>query len=269
MSVYKTEKPDYFNRSLQSVWDDQTLKPNEIILVKDGPLGDDLDMVVDKWKIRLGEKLIVVVNEENLGLTKSLNKAIAQSSGDILARMDSDDISMPNRFEKQAKFMASHPDIDVLGGGIQEINENEEWGAERLYPATTENIRKFIVKANPIAHPSAMIRKSIFDNGFKYDEQFRKNQDLKLWYDLLAAGHKLANLSEPVLFFRRTSETYAKRSSKISLISERNIYLNGITMLYGRYNWRKIYPMVRYLIKSMPPGVSQFVYKYLFKKKNT
>lgn len=269
MSVYKSEKPAYLDMSLRSVWDDQSLKPDEIVLVKDGPLGSELDSVVDKWKTILDDKLILIANVENLGLTKSLNKAIAASHGKYLARMDSDDISLPDRFAKQKDFMESHTEIDVVGGGLQEIDENGNWGAERLYPSDSSGMKEYIVKANPIAHPTAFIRKSVFDNGYKYDEKYRKNQDLKLWFDLLKSNHQLANIPEVLLYFRRTSDTYLKRKSKESIRSEVKIYLKGITEFYGSYNWRIIYPILRYAVKSMPSSVNSFVYKYLFKKNNS
>ena len=95
MSVYKAEKPEYLDRALQSVWNDQTHKPNEIVLIADGILTPDLDKIIAKWKEALGASFILCRNEVNVGLTKSLNKGLKQASGDFIARMDSDDISHP------------------------------------------------------------------------------------------------------------------------------------------------------------------------------
>lgn len=268
ISVYKSDNPAYFDRAMQSVWDDQTLKPDEIVLIEDGPLGKNLRTVIEKWQSKLSNKLNIIVNKQNLGLTVSLNKGIDAARSKYIARMDSDDISMPERFSRQYEYMEAHPEISVVGSGLQEIDENGKWGAQRTYPTTTEKIYRYIVKANPLAHPSTFIRASIFKDGLRYDERFRKNQDLKLWFDLLNAHHQLSNLEQPLLFFRRTSDTYLKRASNISLRSELNIYLSGISMLYGRYSWKKIYPLVRYMIKTMPQGINRFVYKYLFKKNN-
>jgi glycosyltransferase involved in cell wall biosynthesis len=101
MSVHKSEEAVFLDRSLKSVWDDQTLKPSQIVLVEDGPLGDDLLAVVDKWKKCLGNALCICKNEVNLGLTKSLNIGLAHVTSDLVARADSDDISAPHRFELQ------------------------------------------------------------------------------------------------------------------------------------------------------------------------
>lgn len=268
MSVYKSEKPTFLSSALKSVWSDQILKPDEIILIKDGPLGKVLDDVIDLWQNEIGSHLKVLVNEQNLGLTKSLNKGIKAASGDYIARMDSDDISLPERFKLQYEYMESHSEVTCLGGGMQEIDENDKNGAIRIYPTENENIKKYIVKANPFAHPTTFMRRSIFLEGFLYDERYRKNQDLKLWFDLLRNGYILHNIPDIVLKFRRTSETYEKRSSKISLKSEIEIYDNGICSLYGKTSFKRIFPYIRYFIKSMSPSVNRFVYAYLFKKKN-
>lgn len=269
MSVYRNENPTFFDRALESIWSDQTRKPDEIILVEDGPLTCELNTVIQKWQHVLLDKLVILKNEVNEGLTKSLNKGIRVAKGDYLARMDTDDISLPERFELQYLYMESNPEVVVLGGGMQEIDEDGKWGAERKYPETQDRIIKYISKANPLAHPTTFIRRSIFEEGYRYNENYRKNQDLKLWFDLLKSQKILHNLSDNILLFRRTKDTYAKRSSVVSLNSELSIYMTGIRDLYGPLTWRYIYPLMRYVIKRMPGGINAIVYKYLFKKKNS
>ena len=268
MSVYKSEKPEYLSCALKSIWSDQILKPNEIILIKDGPLGKDLEEVINQWQTIIGLSLKLLVNEENIGLTKSLNKGIKAATGDYIARMDSDDISLPARFKLQYEYMESNHEIICLGGGMQEIDENNKNGAIRIYPENNKNIKEYIVKANPLAHPTTFIRRSIFLLGYQYDERYRKNQDLKLWFDLLRDGFILHNLPDIVLKFRRTSDTYKKRSNKISLKSELEIYDKGICELYGKRSIKRVLPYIRFLIKSMPPSINRFIYTHLFKKNN-
>ena len=114
MSVYKSEKPEYLERSLQSIWDDQICKPNKIILVQDGPVGIDLTEVLDRWIAKLGDIITLIVNEVNIGLTKSLNKGITAIDTDYIARMDSDDVSRPERFAVQSEFLDTHKDVAVF-----------------------------------------------------------------------------------------------------------------------------------------------------------
>lgn len=268
LSVYKSEKSSYLDRALKSVWDDQTVKPDEIVLIKDGPLTPDLEKIINHWSLYLTDRLIVLQNPENLGLTKSLNNGVAVSKSDFIARMDSDDISFPNRFELQLDYMMNHPEVSVLGGGIQEIDENDNWGHLRLYPLDMQGIVKYISKANPLAHPTTFIRRSVFDKGFYYNEKYRKNQDLEFWFRLIGNGFILANLAVPVLYFRRTSDTYSKRSSFISLKSELSIYVSGIYSLYGLFTWRYIFPIVRFCVKILPSSLVRFIYMFFFKKTN-
>ena len=203
MSVYHSEKAEYLNRSLQSVWDDQSLKPNQIVLIEDGPLGEELHKVIDKWKERLQDVFCIVKNEKNIGLTKSLNKGIQYITSELIARADSDDISMPTRFALQEKFLAEHPDVDILGGAMQEFNEDNDCLNVRRYPSTHEQARKYIMKASPLAHPSVMMRKKIFDEGLRYNEEYRTSQDVALWFDALNAGYHIANLDDIILHFRQ------------------------------------------------------------------
>ena len=185
MSVYKSEKPEYLERSLQSIWDDQICKPNKIILVQDGPVGIDLTEVLDRWIAKLGDIITLIVNEVNIGLTKSLNKGITAIDTDYIARMDSDDVSRPDRFAVQSEFLDTHKDVAVIGAYIQEFSDICENLGVRKFPLDTDGAKKLIYKANPLAHPAVMMRKSMFDDGISYDENYRTSQDLALWFDIL------------------------------------------------------------------------------------
>ena len=259
MSVYKSEKPAFFDISLQSIWTDQILKPDEIIIIKDGPLGKDLDSIIDQWKNTIGDKLKVLENKENIGLTKSLNKGIKVASSDYIARMDSDDISDPLRFTIQKEYLDSHPDVSVIGGSIMEFDsENHNLGI-RKFPPDNNEVLKYIHKASPLAHPTVMIRKSIFDNGLQYNEKYRTSQDIALWFDVLKAGYKIGNLNNITLKFRRDGGVF-KRRSKAKAINELKIYLKGIYSLNGIVSWKYLFPIARFCFRMMPVSVVRYVY---------
>jgi len=260
MSVYKSEKPAYLDRSLQSVWDDQTLKPNEIILVQDGPVGEELEAVINKWKEKLAGTLVLLVNVTNLGLTKSLNKGIKVAKGEYIARMDSDDISLPDRFMHQVEYMDSHPEISVLGGEIQEFNDQDGIIGERHFPLDTVAALKYIHKASPVAHPAVIIRKTLFDEGILYNEEYKTTQDLALWFDVLATGHQMANLEEFVLQFRRETNVYQRRKNKADSRLELKIHLKGIKKLFGFSPIKSLYPVARYTLRLMPNSVIHWFY---------
>lgn len=100
MSIYHKEKPEYFNRAIQSIWDEQSVKPDEIVLIQDGRLSDELYKAISKWKIKLGGVLKIIPLEHNVGLGDALNKGIKYCSYELIARMD---IALPDRFKKQLK----------------------------------------------------------------------------------------------------------------------------------------------------------------------
>lgn len=260
MAVYKSEKAEHFHRSLQSVWDDQALKPNQIVLVVDGPIGEELRQVINQWKEKLGDALCVVENEENIGLTKSLNKGLQYVTSEIIARADSDDISLPCRFKLQVDYLEQHPDVDILGGSMQEFNEKYECLNIRRYPLTHEQARKYIVKASPLAHPSVMMRKKIFDEGLRYDDKYRTSQDVALWFDAMMSGYRIANLDEIILLFRQSDGVY-KRRGRAKAWNEFKIYIHGIYRMKGLFTWYYIYPISRLVFRMMPDFIIRTVYQ--------
>ena len=260
MSVYRSEKGEFLNLSLQSIWDGQTRKPEQVVLVEDGFLTDELYLVIERWKERLGETLIICKNKENLGLTKSLNVGLRAATGELIARMDSDDIAAPYRFELQERFLEEHPDVDIIGGSMQEFDDTHECLNVRHYPKTHEEVCKYIVKACPLAHPSVMMRKKIFDEGLQYDERFRMSQDIKLWYDAILAGYKIANIPDICLYFRQQGDVFRRRS-RVKAWNEFKIYMNGIYRMHGLFTTAYRYPIARYVFRNLPPSLVKRVYE--------
>lgn len=262
MSVYKAEKDVYLNRALRSVWDDQTLKPTQIVLVEDGPIPAELEEIVESYKLKVSEgdcTFTIVKLQENVGLTKALNAGLKQVKGELIARMDSDDISEPHRFERQVKYLEEHPEVDIISGSLQEFDAENECLNVRHYPLTHEEAVKYIVKASPFAHPAVMMRRRIFDEGLKYDERYRMSQDIQLWFDAIMAGYRLGNIPEVALFFRREGDVF-KRRSRAKAWNEFKIYMNGIYRMKGLLTFTYRYPIARYLFRNLPPQVVKWIY---------
>lgn len=259
ISVYQTENPKYFEEALKSVWDDQTRKPEQIVLVEDGPLTEGLYNVVNAWKKKLGDVLYVCQNEKNLGLTKSLNIALDHVSSDLVARMDSDDRSDAMRFERQVAFLESHPDVDIVGGALQEFDEKHDCLNIRQYPKTHEEVKKYIMKACPLAHPSVMMRMKIFRDGLRYDERYRMSQDIQLWFDAILKGYHIGNIPEVVLYFRRAGDVF-KRRSRVKAKNEFKIYMNGIYRMHGLWTTAYRYPIARYIFRNLPTPIVKWIY---------
>ena len=270
MSVYKSEKGAFLDRSLQSVWDDQTRKPEQIVLIEDGAIPEELELIIDSFQLRVNAsgvaKMVVVKLPVNGGLTKALNAGIKHVTGELIARMDSDDISAPQRFDLQEKFLRENSEIDILGGSMQEFDDEHECLNVRHYPLTHEDACKYIVKACPLAHPAVMMRRRIFDEGLHYDERYRMSQDIKLWYDAILAGYRMANLQEIVLFFRQQGDVFRRRS-RVKAWNEFKIYMNGIYRMHGLFTLAYRYPIARYVFRNLPPSLVKKIYESGMRKK--
>ena len=270
MSVYKSEKGAFLDRSLQSVWDDQTRKPEQIVLIEDGAIPEELELIIDSFQSRVNAsgvaKMVVVKLPVNGGLTKALNAGIKHVTGDLIARMDSDDISASQRFDLQEKFFRENPEVDILGGSMQEFDDEHECLNVRHYPLTHEDACKYIVKACPLAHPAVMMRRRIFDEGLHYDERYRMSQDIKLWYDAILAGYRMANLQEIVLFFRQQGDVFRRRS-RVKAWNEFKIYMNGIYRMHGLFTLAYRYPIARYVFRNLPPSLVKKIYESGMRKR--
>lgn len=214
LPVYKKDRVEYLSKSVESILY-QTYKNIHLYIGVDGPVGDDL-----KGTLQLLEQqnaVSIVWFEENRGLACVLNDLLdicLKEGYEYIARMDADDISMTDRLEKQMAYLKAHPEIDVVGGAINEIDEEgKNRGKKIVYPAGPVECREFFSKRNPHAHPAVLFRKSFFDKlqGKKYRPEYRQNQDTMLWFDGMMAGTQHANIPDVVLNFRMTNAMFKKR----------------------------------------------------------
>ncbi len=214
LPVYKKDKVEYMSKAIESVVL-QTYRNFHIYIGVDGPVGDDIERYFEM--IDHPNKISIIRYKENRGLACVLNDLLDicfKDGYDYIARMDADDISENNRFELQVNYLDNHPEIDVVGGAISEIDEKGNSRNKRIvYPETPEECRAFFAMRNPHAHPAVMFRKSFFDklNGKKYRPEYRQNQDTMLWYDGMMAGTRHANITDVVLRFRMTDSMFKKR----------------------------------------------------------
>ncbi len=259
LSLYSGENPSYFEKAMLSIWDDQKRKPDEIVLVHDGLLTQKLYNIIDEWKLKLGSRLVNVQLNINVGLAKALNEGVKYCTGDYIARMDTDDIALPNRFELQEIYLVDNPNICLLGGGMIEIDEYDNEISRRLMPSVYKDIKKTFPKTNPFVHPSVIISKKIFGMGLRYSEHCKRNQDAELWFRIMAVGFEVGNISDYIIKFRKSAFMYSKR--KKSAFSELKIFIKGTYLLYGLFTYRYIYPLFHYFFRLLPPHWSLFVYK--------
>lgn len=259
LSIYHKENVNYFNKSMNSIWNEQSIKPNEIVLVQDGSLTDELYKSIDNWKMELGNVLKIIPLEINVGLGKALNVGLRHCSHELIARMDTDDISLPYRFEKQlAAFKNS--DIDVLGSYSQEIDENDKTGNIRKMPLTHTDIYDNLF-TNPFIHPSVMFKKSFIDSLGGYNTSLKRRQDYDLWFKCAKNGAKFENIGEALLLYRFTSDTHRKQNLKL-MFDQAKIGFGGVKLLKQPY-WKAFACYIPVIRTILPNKVQHFVYKVL------
>lgn len=232
LSVYFKENPKYLSQSLDSIFS-QSTPPSEVILVKDGILTEELESVISYY-LNKYSIFKIVSNPYNLGLGKSLNIGLQHCTNDLVARMDTDDIAVKDRFEKQVEYLNNNPDITVVGGWIKEFtNDISEVKSERKTPTEHKDIVNFMKWRNPFNHMTVMFRKqSILDAGSYQD--FYLFEDYYLWARLYLCGYKFANIPETLvnaraglnMLSRRGGFQYAKSEIRLLNFLLRNRIIN-------------------------------------------
>lgn len=194
MSCYAKDDPAYLAKALFSL-SAQTVKAAEILLVEDGPLTKGLYQVIDSFKTQL--PLNSLKFEENRGLGYALKKGVEACSYNLIARMDADDISRKDRFEKELKILSQNPELSLVGSWVSEFEEKEERiYALRKVPSAHAEIMKMAKYRCPVNHVTVMYRKEAVLNSGNYNPRFRFAQDYVLWISMLSHGYKFANIPE-------------------------------------------------------------------------
>ncbi|HLT99048.1 MAG TPA: sugar transferase [Burkholderiaceae bacterium] len=257
MSVYKAENPAYLRIALESL-KQQTRRADEVVLVEDGPLSDALHEVIEAFRDDLNIQSVVL--PRNVGLAKALNAGLAHCRHELVARMDSDDISLPQRFEKQMAFMEAHPDIAASSASLEEFDENGQVFSSRVLPATHEELVQFARRRSPLSHAVAIFRKSVVLSVGGYP-LFKRSQDVALWSLLIVKGYKLANLPD-VLFRVRAGAAFMTRNGMRSLHHELAVirYQRRIGFLTWSETLRNM--GVRFVLASVPPGIKKELYAH-------
>ena len=210
MSVYKNEKAQYLDASLKSI-ENQSIIPNEIVLVEDGPLTKDLYRVIDTHKNKFSENFKVVALNKNQGLGNALRIGTKYVSTNWIARMDTDDIAVPNRFELQLKEIEKNPELAVMGGQVDEVEGliNNIVG-KRTVPCSQADIYKFVKWRNPFNHPTVMINRTMLEKVGGYENK-GKLEDYFLWAKIIAKGYAVRNLPQVLVHMRVDSGMYDRR----------------------------------------------------------
>ena len=266
MSVYKNDDPAFLKLALESIYEQQTIKPDEIVVVFDGPLNDKLYEVLDTF--RLGKEDIVKYypQEVNRGLGEALRIGSEFCTGDYILRMDSDDVSDSRRFEKQILFVENHPDIDALGTDIAEFNTSpEEEKRVRSCPEKHEDIVKMGKRRNPMNHVSICMKKDALMKCGGY-QTLLLLEDYFLWLHMIGAGCKLANIHESLVYVRVGNGFDSKRGSQERITGWK--VLQDYMLEIGMINKKEALMNMLYInaFVKTPSWVKKVLYSKLLRK---
>ncbi len=195
MSVYKNEKVEFFKQAMDSVLS-QTLLPEEIVLIRDGTVYEELQKTIDEYIERYPELFTYVPLEENQGLGNALRVGVEKARNELIARMDTDDICVLDRFEKQIRFMEENPQVDIVGANISEFTESpERIVSYRIVPGANEQIVSLIKSRSPLNHVTVVFRKQSVLNAGNY-QSFYLFEDWYLWLRMYLSNCTFSNLKE-------------------------------------------------------------------------
>ena len=264
LSVYSKEKRKNLELSLKSIYDDQILKPDEIVLVEDGPLTEELYAEINHQLDRLKGILKIIKLEKNSGLGNALKEGVLHCTYEWIARMDTDDIAYPERFKKQIEYIKKNPDIDVLGTFMTEFID-EITNKICVKDAPISNIDNYIKYRDPVNHPSVILRKSKVLEAGNYQEIFL-NEDSYLWARMYSIGAKFANIPEELVYFRVDDNTYKRRGGWKYIKAEWKLqkeYLRlGIINKIGF--WKNV--CLKSCVRLMPNFLRKFIYLKVLRK---
>lgn len=266
MSVYIKEKPDYFNQALVSI-EKQTVLPTELVIVEDGSLTPALNNIIERHKKIWKNKLKLVKLPKNGGLGPALQEGTRYITTNWIARMDTDDISVSDRFESQLKEIIKHPDYAVIGGQVDEfVNNPKNIVGIRKVPLIQKDIYNFIRYRNPFNHPTVMINKEklLEVGGYQASDRL---EDYNLWIQFVKYNYHVENINKVLVHMRVSEELYKRRGGLKYLINY--VYMKNKWRKQGVGNYRTVIfsDMLMIVNITVPRGVRKFLYRKVLHKK--
>lgn len=261
MSVYNGKK--YLRESIESILN-QTFNDFEFIIVNDAS-ADKTKEILEEY-VKKDPRIKIITNLINIGLTKSLNKALKIAQGEYIVRQDADDLSLSERLEKQIEFLKNNPKIKLLGTFGYSINGEGKILREEKFPTRHEEIKKAFIKRNQFIHGSVIIEKKALDQIGFYNEDFETTQDYELWFRFLRE-FKTANLPLFLVKKRYSKKMVSLNKEKMQikngfLLKSRAIKMGEYSKIYYFYFFRI------WLSSKCPLFIKKFLRKHILKNKN-
>ena len=263
--VYHKDNPVFFEAALNSVYGAQSSKPNEIVLVVDGPIGDPLDTVVKNWQFLYPDIITVVYLDKNLGLGQALAIGLQKCKYDLVARMDSDDLARGDRFRVQLRAFEIDPNLAICGSNVAEfIDDPLKVTGLRKVPENMEDIVPFARRRNPINHPSVMFKRQIILNvgGYLPMPYF---EDYFLWIRCIVGGYSLLNIQENLVSMRAGPGQLERRAG-IQYVRHELVFFKELRVLkfLSVKDLIKVVP-IRVGSRLVPKTILKIIYRLLRK----
>ena len=257
MSVYHKDNPQWLKQAIDSVLNN-TIKPNQIVLVVDGQISNELEQVLTEYK----DNLDILRLEKNSGLGIALQQGLLKCKYPLVARMDSDDISLPNRFELQLKEFENNPNLAIVGGYIQEFDsQTNEKTSIRKVPLFDNQIKQYIKTRSPFNHPTVMFKKEDILKVGNY-QTFYQMEDYYLWARLVQANSQTKNISQLLVNVRVDTKMFARRGGYKYFKSNKEVSKQMLKMKIINYPYYLFNITVRFITQVlMPNNIRTLFYK--------
>jgi glycosyltransferase involved in cell wall biosynthesis len=217
MPVYHGDRPDYLQRAFRSAVDDQTVRPDQVVIVRDGPVRDELAQCLAGLQAASPVPVTLIPLERNGGLGPALDRGLAASRFDVVARQDADDVSVPHRFEVELPLMAN---ADIVGSGLLEfVADTGDIVGQRVPPIGLTQIQRYARMHDPFNHPTVVYRKQAVLAAGGYGD-LPLMEDYALFARMLLGGARAVNVPEPLVYYRVGEAAFKRRGGRELLRSE-------------------------------------------------
>lgn len=267
MSVYYKEKPEWLDYAIKSMLN-QTVFPDEFVLVEDGPLTKELDDIIEKYVTKYPRLFNIVKISKNGGLGPALQRGIEECKNEFIARMDSDDYSVPTRIEKQFEVFENNPKLGLVGTNVDEFNGTiENVSCSVVLPEQHDEIYKFSKRRCPFRHPSLLYKKNEVLKAGNY-RKFYLCEDYDLYVRMLRSGCVCYNIQEVLVYMRIGEDFYKRRGGwkyMKTILKFKNEQLKIGYFSFFDY-LRSTIPHI--IVCLLPNTFRDWIYRNLLRKKN-
>ncbi len=264
LSIYIKEKPEYARACFESLLN-QTVKADEWVIVEDGPLTDELYALLNEYEEKYPNLLNRVPLKENRGLGLALREGVLHCSNELIARMDTDDLCVSNRFEKQLEMFRNDPDLDICGSHIKEFTHTPDvTTAIRKVPLTNEEIRAYQKRRDGLNHVTVMFKKSAVLKAGNYQHALLM-EDTLLWVNMMLSGAKCGNIDDYLVIVRTGEDMYKRRGGftyfKKYKAGRKLVYKTGYISFWDYF----VTLAVQFVVALIPNWARQFIFEKLLR----